>query len=531
MHKMAVRLLVLGLIFLSSCAQQVAPTGGMRDEIPPEVLAIQPPQEQLNYQGETIEIEFDEFISLKQLNQQLLASPPLKYDLETKIKGKTLIIEIQDTLQANTTYVLNFGDAIVDFRESNPLKAFQYVFSTGSVVDTLELNGRLIDAFTKEVVKDALVVLYDTTTLDSLPYKEVPKYVSRTDKDGSFKLSNLKEGEYSIFSVSDENTNYLFDKPDEKVAFLDSTLSLSPKVKFDSLRLFSFQEDREAQFLESQKESAALNVLVFNRKIDSLAFSFLEAADSAHLLHHEISKGRDSLLLWFKVDTAYKTEIVLSTSFAYRDTVGLKFDTLGNKPLKLLSKPQGKQPYFKPLTLQFSRPVGSIVDSMIFLRKADSTLLTADFTIDSMRPQYLFVNHDFQIDSTYMLQLLPGAVNDLFGLSHDSLAMQFSLNSPKDYGNLYLTVDYADSIPLVIQLLGRDQSVLRQLQMQEKKASFTNLKAGVYGLKLILDANDNQVWDTGDFSQKRQAEKVFIYEGEITIRDNWDKEIEWVIKE
>jgi hypothetical protein len=130
-----------------------------------------------------------------------------------------------------------------------------------------------------------------------------------------------------------------------------------------------------------------------------------------------------------------------------------------------------------------------------------------------------------------MLQLLPGAVNDLFGLSHDSLTMQFSLNSPKDYGNLYLTVDYADSIPLLIQLLGRDQSVLRQLQMQEKKASFTNLKAGAYGLKLILDANDNQVWDTGDFSQKRQAEKVFIYEGEITIRANWDKEIEWVIKE
>lgn len=531
MHKVAERFFVLWLVFLYACAQQVAPTGGMKDETPPEVLSVQPPQEQLNYKGETIEIEFDEFISLKQLNQQLLTSPPLKYDLETKIKGKTLSIEIQDTLQANTTYVLNFGDAIVDFRESNPLTAFQYVFSTGNEIDTLELNGRLIDAFTKEVVKDALVVLYDSTTLDSLPYKQVPKYVSRTDQDGSFKLSNLKEGEYSIFSVSDENTNYLFDKPDEKVAFLDSTLSLSSKVQFDSIRLFSFQEDKERQFVESQKESAALNVLVFNRKIDSLVFSFLDAKDSAFLVHHEVSRGRDSLLLWFDADTVYEAEIVLSTSFAYRDTLGLKFDTLGNKPLKLLSKPQGKHPYFKPLQLQFSRPIERVVDSMIYLRKADSTLLIADFTIDSIRPQCLYVDYDFQVDSSYQLQLLPGAITDLFGLSHDSIAMQFSLNSPKDYGNLYLTVDYADSIPLLIQLTGRDQTVLNQLQMQENKASFTNLKAGVYGLKLILDANDNQVWDTGDFSQKRQAEKVFIYEGEITLRNNWDKEIEWVIKE
>ena len=528
MRKAALRIFGVFALFFYACAQQVAPTGGTRDETPPEILTIQPPQEQLNYQAEPIEIEFDEFISLKQLNQQLLTSPPLKYDLETTVKGKTLRIEIQDTLKANTTYVLNFGDAIVDYRESNPLKDFQYVFSTGNVIDTLQLNGRLVDAFTKEVVKDALVVLYDTSNLDSLPYKQIPKYVSRTNEDGSFKLRNLKEGTYSVFSLSDENTNYLFDKPDEKVAFLDSAIRLNSKM--DSLRLYSFLEDREQQFVKSQKESAALNVLVFNRKIDSLTFSFVEKADSTYLLHHEISKGRDSLLLWFEVDSAYKSDMILATSFGYVDTIGLKFDTLDNRTLKLIGKPEGKHPYYKAVQLNFSRPLKTITDSLIQLRKADSTLLAADYEIDSLRPQQVIVKHEFETDSTYMLQLLPGAVNDLFGTSHDTLSMQFGLNSAKSYGNLYLTVNYTDSIPLMIQLLGRDQNVLRQLQLQDNKASFSNLKAGAYGLKLIVDENRNQQWDTGDFSKKRQAEKVFIYEGKITIRANWDQEIEWVIK-
>ena len=127
-------LTILAIAFTLACAQVVAPTGGEKDITPPEILLMEPQNEALNFSGNEIVLSFDEFVKVQKLKEQLIISPPLKYSLITKVKGKQLTIEIQDTLKENTTYVMNFGNSIVDVRENNPIPNFTYVFSTGNVI-------------------------------------------------------------------------------------------------------------------------------------------------------------------------------------------------------------------------------------------------------------------------------------------------------------------------------------------------------------------------------------------------------------
>tara|TARA_B100001109_G_scaffold254572_1_gene254607 strand:- start:12703 stop:14277 length:1575 start_codon:yes stop_codon:yes gene_type:complete len=512
--------------FLVSCAQQVAPTGGLKDEQAPEILSIEPEQEKLNYQNEEIEIEFDEFIQLNQLKQQFISSPPLKHPLETEVKGKKLSINIEDTLEENTTYVLNFGNAIVDYHESNPIENFKYVFSTGNVIDTLSISGIVINAFELTPVEGAIVALYKSASLDSLPYQKIPDYVDRTNKEGEFNLSNLKQGDYSLFVVKDENSNFLFDKPEEEIAFSDTLISLREPI--EGLKYYSFIEDHQKQYVKTQSEEGAHVVLEFNKGIDTLSFDFLDSLGG--LLYSEISKGKDSLELWFKENGKQSYEMQLFASPAYEDTLSLKLNDFKDTSLKVLNKPNGEQDFFKSYQLQFNRPIASFNQDGIRFFKKDSTELSVKLEIDSMHTQWMKILAELKQDSAYFLTIDSGAVKDIYDYSNDSLRFDFRINSIEDFGNLALKVNMADSSEMLVQLLDQNQKVLKQKIAEDHAVVFKHLRAGSYQIKLILDANANGLWDTGVLLQSIQAEKVYLYDEKITIRANWDQEIEWVIK-
>lgn len=528
MNKVLKLVVFIGLAVLYACAQQVAPTGGIKDEQPPSIKSLEPKQEVLNYENQPIVIEFDEFIQLKNLKKNFLSSPPLEHDLETKIRGKRLEIKVLDTLQENTTYVFNFGNAIADFHEGNPIEGFTYVFSTGNEIDTLSLEGRLVEAFNLEVVNEAVVMLYDTNDLDSLPFKKLPKYVDRTDKEGKFALQNLKAGTYVLFALQDKNTNYLFDKPDELVAYFDTILNIQEEN--DSLKLYGFFEDREKQYVKSQKENGPLVAIEFNRTIsDSLTFELLDTTASTVLKKVEKSKGGDSLLLWF--NQMNKRELYLKIQEGeYTDTIKLKLDSLRNKSkLKVNESPSGSVDYFKPLSLEFNRPIKSIDSAYFDLRQADSSQI--DFTLkqDSLFSQRVYIQADLKEDSSYMLVFYPQAFTDLYGKMPDTTSTQFSLNSRKLFSRLDVTVKLNDSLPKLLQLIGQGGKVLQEHKVVDSTVHFKHVRAGEYELKLLLDKNDNGKWDTGIFSERKQAERVYMYEEKLKVRANWDQEIEWVI--
>ncbi len=234
----AFRLSPFALLFLLGCAQQGSLTGGAKDEKPPVLVKSEPGNFSTHFTAKKVTLTFDEYFELRGIGQKLVVSPPMDKKPEFKLKGKELEIVFKDSLQPNRTYALNFGDALVDLNEANPLKNFQYVFSTGSEIDSLEASGKVVLAFDGKPAEDVLVMLYAGTS-DSMPIKEIPIYISRTDKEGKFTLRNMAAGSYKIFALKDANSNMLFDQPTEAVAFLDSlvvpSVAAPEPAKVDSL--------------------------------------------------------------------------------------------------------------------------------------------------------------------------------------------------------------------------------------------------------------------------------------------------------
>ncbi|HOI32088.1 MAG: Ig-like domain-containing protein [Bacteroidales bacterium] len=221
-------ILLFSTLCLQQCANPVMPRGGEKDIIPPKVLLAVPENYSVNFDAKKIELTFDEFVKLDNMQKNLLVSPPLVSNPEFRLRGKTLQIFFDEPLMEETTYTLFFGDAIVDLTEGNPLSDYNYVFSTGPLLDSLSLGGIVLNAFDLTVPDQAYVMLYadipDTITADSVPYLIRPRYIARTDLDGHFTLSNLKDTVYQLFVLSDMNSNLLYDMPGEKIAFLDSLI-------------------------------------------------------------------------------------------------------------------------------------------------------------------------------------------------------------------------------------------------------------------------------------------------------------------
>ncbi len=213
-------------VLLAYCARPGSPGGGPKDTQPPQILKYDPANYGAHFKGDKFEIDFDEFIELNNINQSLLISPPMDKLPDFKAKGKTLQVKFNEELRENTTYTLFFGDAIVDITEKNPVKENTYIFSTGDRVDSMSMEGKVINAIDLQPAADVFVMLYkndnDTIAIDSLPLIAKPFYLSKTDENGQYKFSGLADEEYLIFALRDLNSNHIFDQPTEEIAFLDS---------------------------------------------------------------------------------------------------------------------------------------------------------------------------------------------------------------------------------------------------------------------------------------------------------------------
>jgi len=215
------------LLLLVSCAQIVTPTGGPKDETAPKVIGEFPANRSVNLKAKEIEIKFDEFIVFQQPNENVIISPPMRKNPEYRLKRKSLIIKLKEELTPDATYIINFGEAIRDNNEGNILNNYTYVFSTGAVLDSMELRGTLTDAITADPVEGAMLMLY-ANDVDSLPRTTLPDYFARTGKDGQFHITNIRNLPYKLFALKDQNTNYRFDVPDEMIGFVDTLVRPTP---------------------------------------------------------------------------------------------------------------------------------------------------------------------------------------------------------------------------------------------------------------------------------------------------------------
>ena len=263
-------LLFITVLIYWGCANQVAPTGGPKDTKVPVIKSMEPENYSVHFSSKEINITFDEYIQLKDLPAQLVVSPPLKTPPETKIHKRTLTLKLEEPLKANTTYSMNFGKAIEDLNEGNPLENFSYVFSTGSFVDTLYVTGTVTNAAEQKPEKDVKVLLYREEG-DSLPYKSLPLFFGMSNEKGEFKVSNISEGDYKIFALKETNNNYLYDNADESIAF-SATRVQAGEI---SVNLQLFHEPPKLQLQRVYSDEPGKAVVVMNRPDTTLKIDFL----------------------------------------------------------------------------------------------------------------------------------------------------------------------------------------------------------------------------------------------------------------
>jgi hypothetical protein len=230
---------VIATLFGSSCANIIPPQGGPRDTIPPHLLSAVPRDSTLNFRGDKVVFTFDEYVDLQDVPNNLLFTPLFQNNPKVEAKGKTITVRFQDKLDSNTTYILNFGNAIKDFNEGAVLKNFSYTFSTGPALDSLELKGKVLLAETGKVDSNLIVVLHKNLK-DSAVMNQRPQYVVKLDAGGNFRFHHLPAGTFAIYAIGDASFTRRYQTKTQLFAFADSPVTVG--AKDTALTLYAYRE-------------------------------------------------------------------------------------------------------------------------------------------------------------------------------------------------------------------------------------------------------------------------------------------------
>lgn len=559
-YRIAVFLLVAAYcLHTSSCAStKAAPSGGPKDTIPPVVLSVKPEMNTTGFPLEKGEIYilFNEYVQLKDASKNILLSPPQKKPVKARIKGKGIAVTFQEPLDTNCTYSLNFGQAIVDNNEGNPLFGYSYSFSTGNIVDSMMLSGTVVDAVTLFPVENATVALY-LNPKDSSVINDLPAAVARTDKWGYFTVRNLKPLPYTVYAISDENTNNRYEQGIEKIAFMDSTITPtlvmhkdSPELEYidpkDTLACLArpvqielqiFGEKSLNQFIRDYKRVTRRGAYIkFNAsdvQIDS--FSIAGIRDEQIIKQFNITK--DSLVFW--VNEPGKLPDTLNLGIKYHKT-----DTTGNlvpavEQLKLIAPFEKKEEKKSDkradlleftvsadskkveqdgIVLTFKEPlVKSVFDSISFVMSTPKKIksnVEYDVIQDSLeinryiiRPKVQFVK-----GNDYELKFPEKIFRDINGFTNDSTDTKISLPTNDDASSISIALTNVDA-RYIIELINDTRTTVYRTYIINDDAEllFPYLEKGKYSIRITEDKNSNGLFDSGDLLAKKRSEKVKLY--------------------
>lgn len=516
---------VIGVLIIQSCARKGNPTGGPKDEDAPIIIETFPKINTTEFNSKEIKIYFDEYVKLKDLQKQLIVSPPLKYPAQISPQGiptKRILIKIKDTLKPNTTYVFNFGNSIEDNNEGNVLSDFKYVFSTGKIIDTLELKGKIKDAFYQKTPDFISVLLYKAKNFnDSIVFNQKPDYVTNTLDTTNFKLTNLKAGTYKIIALKESNVDYQYQPKDEKIGFIDSIITI-PNDKELILNIFKkepkFQIKNISEISKGHLlfayEGDATNSNIKVIKIDTLpkekitdfkSFQYKEKnADSIHYFY--VYKKMDSIKFRITKDTINQ-EILTKIFSKKTDSLVL------SKNIKNTLHPMDT------LAIVSTIPIKEIVKDSLQLMEFDTIPIA--FNIQKKNSNQLQIIFNRKPKTKYKLSVLPKAITSIFEQTNDSLKFNFNTKKESYYSSINITFT-TDKKPLIVQLLNNKNDIIQTKYLTDKKEiSFEKLLPNKYKIRVIFDKNNNKKWDTGNFIKHQQPEPVFYFNKTIDLKENW----------
>lgn len=533
------------LLILWQCAQIVPLTGGQRDFIPPKLVSSVPDTNSVRFNSDKIELNFNEYVQLKNLNSQLIVSPKLKTTPEISSEGKKIIIRIKkEELKPNTTYRFSFGRAIADMNESNSINGFDYVFSTGDFTDSLKIDGTVSDAFNNKASSDILIGLYpNTDEADSTVFKKEADYISRTVDGGHFSFRNIPYETFRLYAFWDKNKNGTYDGETEKIAFYNAPLKMQ---KDTSITLKLFQEVSPRVYIKKVSHPYyGFAQLILNKRAKTNLLT-LDKADQEKIseLHTGIEKDTVSF---------YYRDVQDSLKVIFKTTGSEKTDTL---KLKLPKMPSNNRKRFRSINSNLSLGTLALKGNIQinFLTWMDTTVkdlsrihITSkeDSLISgkALKGRWKSVNtfeieNMFKEGSSYALKTDTNAFFDLKHMSNDSALFNFKTQSRSDFGKLTLKVLIGKKQAYLLQLINEKEDVIREhsfaLSLSSTNAvsiDFTDLLPGIYIAKLIFDDNENKKLDSGDFMKQQQPERVIIHSKQLKVISDWEVEEEISFKE
>lgn len=513
-------LILLASFLFVGCAKRGSITGGLKDTIPPTFVGSVPENYSTNFKGNVIKLTFDEYVKLKDVNRQLIVSPPMKVapSVTPSVASKTFTITLKDTLKDDTTYSLNFGQSVQDNNEGNPLSQFRFVFSTGSYVDSLQIGGKIKDAFTKKTDNFVSIMMYEVndTFTDSTIYKETPRYITNTlDSLTVWKLENLKEGKYLLLAVKDGNNNNKYDPKTDKIAFLPNFITVPNDTIY---RLDLFKEEVPFKAMRPSLDAGHKFIVGYEGRPEKVTATIKNGDE---VLKSVVTQypDKDSLNVWFPRIKADSLQVTIRKG-DYEKSWYTKIKA--QKKDTLTAKTAGSFNYRSDFKIETSTPIENIDASKISLIKRDSSQVAFTTAYDTLNKR-ISLKFEKEYDQKYKAVFLPGALTDFYEETHDTLSYNFTTKPQTDYGTMRVTLKNVRRFPVIVDITNQKGDLVTSMYSEgETFLDFSGIDPGQYILRLIYDDNKNRRWDAGNYLQKRQPEEVIYYNEEIMVRANWD---------
>jgi len=511
------------------CANIQRPMGGPKDVTPPRLLKATPPNMSRNFNAKIIQLDFDEYFKLSNQYTEISMSPAQDKSPEYKIKSKSLVIVLKDTLQKNTTYVINFGKAIADVNEGNILKNFTYVFSTGPHIDSLSVSGTVTNTLTQKREKDVTVMLFPIEK-DSLYFgKKKPSIYATTDTAGNFSLNNLHDGDYRIYALEEKTPDRIYNKDDELIAFQKQPVHLYADTSGIQLYLFK-QEPAKFHIAIRKFDDDGRMFFVFNKRLNnpSVKIIYPLALDDQKIV--EFSPTKDTANIYMK-----------NMDF---DSIRVAFFD-NNKPLDSASLLKGRKQSFtrnytfrlnigntnklKPtsdLMIIASYPIASYDPSQITLYEDSVAVNNLNIIKDTTNLKRYIIKYKWKQDSRYILVADEAAFTFVNGDKNKKYQKPFLIDKIENYSTLTMKVTVPDTSKQYLVEIYQNADHILQTNKITKNTSivYKNLLTGKYSFNVIYDDNHNGKWDSGDVKQKRYPENIWVDPVQITLRPNWDAE-------
>jgi uncharacterized protein (DUF2141 family) len=518
------RIYLIFLPILYSCANIQPPTGGAQDNTPPKLESSVPADRTLNFKGKEIILKFNENISANNMQEQLQITPAVESPYKVKIHKKEVTVLFEKDFEPNTTYTLNFRNAIQDITEKNKANNIVISFSTGAYMDSIQLSGRVIDIKTNLPIEKASVELYGANDTVGIKDKK-PIYFTQTDKTGNFNFKNLKNSSYTIFAITDKNNDLKYQEG-EKIGWIKN-VNLNKNT--EGLQLLLFSKDTKVPNITGTTAMNTKLEIRFNEGI--ILQKVTNQKDSVQTIYYSQKENGKTVYLYNTFSTFDSIPLFISVKDSagnlLEQKMNIAFDkkTKSKDQLYMKYEPADKMldPGIISIKMIFNKPIVSFNRKTLIIDADTSKLSMTDsnYTWNKSRTELIINGKTKKADTIRLYSFKETFIS----ADNDSLPEQkisFTFSKEEDYGVISGKAITKES-NYIIELADSYNKLMRK-SSNSTSIKFIHLKPGEYSLRAIIDSNKNGIWDNGDLEKNIDPEKIIYYKEKIKLKANWEIE-------